>query len=148
NVGQLNGVVLGHAQGANQPVAEEHGGGAAAGIVGVQQVSHLLLFDGDRHGDLGGIQIGQAGADAAGARHHTGDAEADVVGALVAHHLQGQSRIAGALDGGRAVRVHQLAGKCRQETGGGGAETDTDDVYIHGLAVDGVFGKLRTAHAG
>ncbi len=135
NVGQLDGMVFGHAEGANQAVAEVHGGGAAAGIGGVEQVRHLLLFDGDRHGDPAGIEIGHAGADTAGARDHAGDAEADIVGTLVAHHLQGEARIAGALDEGRAVGVHQLAGERGEETGRGGAEADADDVDVHGLAV-------------
>ena len=84
---------------------------------------------GRRHRNAARIEIGQGGADAARARDHAGDAEADVVGALVADHLQRQPRVGRALDGGSAIGVHEVAREGGEESGRRRAEADAGDIH-------------------
>ena len=60
-------------------------------------------------------RVGKGGAEPAGAGDHARDAEADVVGALVAEHLRRHAGHDGALDRGRAVRVDELLRERGQE---------------------------------
>ena len=73
---------------ADSRVGRAQGERAAAGAEGIEQVEHLLAGDGRGHGNLRRVEIGKAGANAARARDDAGDAEAEVVGAFVADHLQ------------------------------------------------------------
>ena len=90
-----------------------------------------------------GSRSGKRGADAARARHHAGNAEGDIVGALVADHLERQAGAGKAFEGGRAVGIHEPPGERGQEAGRGRAEAHADDIDVHGLAFDG-----RRGHAG
>ena len=82
-------------------------GRAAAGADGIEQV-HQSPHDRRGHGNCRGIEIGKGGANAARARDHARDAEADVVGPLVADDLQRHAGHCRALDGGRAVLFSSL----------------------------------------
>ena len=124
------------AEGADAGVRRAQGPGAAAGADGIEQVEDLLLGDRRGHRDLRRVEVGEGGAQAAGARDHAGDAEADVVGALVAEDLRRHAGHGGAFDGGRAVRVDELLGERGQEAARGRAEADADDVHVHALAFD------------
>ena len=96
--------------------------GAAAGADGVEEIHDLLRRDRRRHGDRGRVEIREGCANAAGAGHHARDAEADIVGALVAEHLS-----SGQLSGMRresVVRKPAVAG----------SEADADDIDFHRLA--------------
>ena len=86
---------------------------------------------------------GMDGTDAARFGDDAGDAEPDIVGALVAHDLKGQAGAGRALDGGRAIGIHEVPGERGEEAGRGGAEADADDIDIHRLAE-----RRRLAHAG
>ncbi len=101
---------------AQQLVGRAQGVGAAAGPDGIEQVGDLLLAHWCGHGDFGRIEIRETGADAARARHCAGDAEADVVGALVADDLQ------------VGVGVARQRG---QEAAHGRPEADAGDIHVH-----------------
>ncbi len=103
----------------------------------VKKVDEFFICHGRRHGDLGDIQIGEGSANAAGSRDHTGDAEADAVGALIADNLQRQARRGFAFDGGRAVRVHQSRRERGEKTAHGGTKADADEIDFHRLAFHG-----------
>ena len=102
----------------------------------VEQIDDLLLRDRSGHGDLLGVEVGEGGAQAAGARHDAGDAEADVVGALVAKDLRRHAGHDGAFDRRRAVRVNELLRQRGEKAGRGRPEADADDVHVHALAFD------------
>ena len=70
------------------------------------------------HGDFGRVQIRERLADTARASHRAGYAEADVVGALIADHLQ--------------IRVG-IARERGQEAAHGRPEADAHDIYVHRL---------------
>src|SRR6516164_373264 len=76
--------------------------GTAAGADGVQQVQNAFAADLGGHGNLSNIQIWKAGADTFGASDNTAYACADIISALVTHHLQRHSRRDAALERGIA----------------------------------------------
>ncbi len=107
-VGQFHRILL-HGdhprEGANHAVPQPQGSGAAAGAMRIEQIDDFLVPHGRRHRDLRNVQVWKGSADAAGASYDAGDAETDVVGALVADHLRRHARHYGALDGRSAIRV-------------------------------------------
>jgi hypothetical protein len=138
HIRQLHAVLAGEAEGANQPVRRAQRQRAAAGAHRVQQIDHFLARDRRGHGNLAGVEIRQGGANAARPRHYAGNTEADVVGALVAQHLERQPGIRRALHRGRAIGVHQLAREGGQKTGGRRPEAHAHHVHFHLLPVDGL----------
>jgi hypothetical protein len=110
--------------------------------VRVKQVDDFLGPYRRRHRDLGRIEVGETGPDAARAGDDSGDAEANVVGPLVANHLRRHAGHDGALDRGRSIVVVELARQRGKEAARGGAEAHTHDIDLHSLAV------WRFAHAG
>ncbi len=59
--------------------------------MGIEEIKYVLLADLGRHRNLLGIQIGESGANPFGTRDHSAYAGGDVVGALIADHLQGHA---------------------------------------------------------
>ncbi len=117
-VGQFHRVLLHrrHAsEGANHAVGESQRSRAAAGAVRVEQVEHLLMPYRRGHGNLRNVQVGEGSANAAGARHHAGDAETDVVGAFVADYLGRHAGHHPAFDSRRTIGVVEPAGERGQE---------------------------------
>ena len=152
NVGQREGVVLEGQDGSER--ADAHVGcpeerGAPAGPDGVQQVDDPLGCHGLRQGNLGRVQVGEALPDPPGARDHTGDAEADVVGALVADDLGRHPRHRPAQGDGYPLGPRQAARESGEESPHGRAEAHADDIHLHRLAIrPGVLHLPRVAHAG
>jgi hypothetical protein len=143
SIRQLDAVVAVEAERADDAVGEPQHGRAAAGAGGIEKIDDLLQGDGRGHGNAGGVEVRQRGADAARSSHHAGNTEGDIVGALVAHHLERQAGAGKTFESWRAVGIHEPPGERGQEAGRGGAEADADDIDIHGLALDG-----RRGHAG
>jgi hypothetical protein len=110
----------------------------------IKQVRDALLADRRHHRNLRGVQIGQRGPNPTGPRNYAADAEAEVVGALVAHDLERQAGCAAALDRGRPVRVDQALGQCRQKARRRWPETDTGDVDLESLTIR----NTHAVHAG
>ncbi len=125
--------LVGHAQGERTPRRAHR----------VEQIEHTLAGNRRRHGNFGRVQVRERRANRAAARDDAGNAEADVVGALVTKHLQRHARHDGAFNGRRAVFVQQHRRKRGQEAGRGGAEAHAHDVDVHALPFDGLV-----AHAG
>ena len=146
--GKLEAVVPVQVQRADRAIRHPQSEGALAGAHGVEQVDDFLFDHRRRHGNAAEIQIGKRGADAAGARDHPRDAEADVVGALVAGHLQRHPRHRLAFDGGSAVGIRQAARKHREKAGRGGAEAHAGDVQVHRRTVHCRAICLLFAHTG
>ena len=117
-------------------IRRAQGPGAPARADRVEQIDDFLLRDRGGHGDFFGVEVGEGGAQPARARHHARDAEADVVGALVAEDLRRRARHDGAFDRGRAVRIDELLREGGEEARCGRPEPDADDVRVHALAFD------------
>ena len=100
--------------------------------MGVEEVDELFRGDRSGHGNLGGIEIGEARAQGASASDDAGDAEAEIVGALVAEDLGGQAGRSGA---GQRRIGGDTARQRGQEASGGGAEADAGDVDVDRGAV-------------
>ena len=107
-----------------------------AGADGIEQVEHALLPDRSRHGNLGGIQRGKACANSFGARNHAADACGQVVGALVAEHLQRHARRNLAFECGIGGILAPCLGQRGQKAARGRTKACADDVHVHRLAVD------------
>jgi hypothetical protein len=76
---------------------------------------------------------GKGGAQTSGLGNDAGNAEADVIGALIAEHLRRQARHDGAFDGRRAVGIEELLRERGEEARRRRPEADADDVHIHAL---------------
>jgi hypothetical protein len=83
------------------------------------------------------IQIWEAGSNAARACDNSGNAEANVVSALIADDLQWQARRGLALDRRAAILVEQLARERRQKTARGRPKADAGNVNVDGRTLDG-----------
>jgi hypothetical protein len=118
--GQLESVIARQAEQAQHPVGGAQSGRAAAGPDRIEEVGDLFVAHRSGHGDFGRIEIREAGANAARASDGAGDAEADIVGALVADHLQ------------IGIGVARQRG---QETAHGRPEADADDIHVHRQAL-------------
>jgi len=101
----------------------------------VEQIQDLLLGDRCAHWDAGPVKIGKSRPQAMPAGHHAGDAKADVVGALVAHDLKGQTGHNRAFNGRTAIGIDELFRKRCQKPGRRRTEPDADDVHIESLAI-------------
>ena len=104
----------------------------------VEKVGRLLLADGGAVRDLlRQVDAGEGAADRSGLRDDAGDAEAGVVGALVAHDLEGTARHGLRLVERRAVllRLRERGAERREEPGGGGAKSRHHDIRLHLLSL-------------
>ena len=90
DVGQFDAVIARNPERAKAPIGHAQRQRTTAGADRVEQINDLLGRDRRGHRDRGGIEIREGSANAAGARDHARDAEADIVGALVAEHLKRQ----------------------------------------------------------
>ena len=143
--GQLEGVVAEAEQAAGCPqngIAESQEGGAAACADGVEQIKDSLLADVGSHGNVGSIQIGEAGANALGPGDDAADAGGNVVGALVAEHLQGHSRGHLAFEGWILRMLGPLAGEGGEKASHGGAKAGAGDIDFHRLTVEVRGGRV------
>ena len=122
---------------ANEPIRQTKCCRTPAGAVRVEQVKHFFFADRRRHRNAGLLDFRKTCAQRPRPRHDTGDAEADVIGALVAKHLRRRAGHDGAFDGWRAIRVDELFRQRREKTRCRRAEPDADDVRIHALAFNG-----------
>ena len=114
--------------------------------MGSSRYTSFSLVTGAAMGIVGRIEVGEAGANAARARHHAGDAEADVVGALVADDLQRHARHDLAFDGRGAVFVHQLARERGEEAAHRRAEAHAGNVDVEAGALDSrLFGCAQAS---
>ncbi len=133
--------------GFQQCVSKTQKRGAPAGADGVEQIEDALLLHIDGHGNLGRVQVREAGADALGAGHHAADAGGNIVSALVAEHLQRHSRHGFALEGRIGGVFAQRPGKVGEKAAHGRAKAGAGDVHFHRLAVDDLFCLFFHAHA-
>ena len=117
---------------ADSGVADSKSSGTAAGSDGIEQVNEFLVRTRGRHRDLGGVEIGKRCPDAAGAGYDAGDAEADVVGTLVADHLQRHAG-SGVLSkaGVPSSGIINGAAEGSEEAAHRGAEADAGDIDFH-----------------
>jgi hypothetical protein len=135
-------------QRADRPVRHSQGEGALAGAHRVEQVDDFLRDHRRRHGDAAEIQVRQRGADAAGARDHPRNSEAEVVGALVAGHLQWHPRHRLAFDGGSAVGIQQETREHGEKAGRRGSEAHAGYVQIHRRTIHRRTLRPLIAHTG
>ena len=105
--------------------------GAAAGADGIEQIEDALLRDLGGHGNLGGVEIGKAGANALRARDHAADAGGEIVGALVAEHLQRHAGRDAAFEGGIGGILAPGVGERGEKAAHGGTEAGAGDVDFH-----------------
>jgi len=110
---------------------------AAAGADGIEQVRDFFRLHRRGHRDLRGIKLRETGLDAARRGDDARDAEAHVVGPLVADHLRRHARHRLALDGGRAVLLEEVFRERGEKAARRGAEADADDVNVHARTLDG-----------
>ncbi len=92
--GQMEGMVAHSKYGsrfAKESVGSAQGERAAAGAVGIEQIKYTLSLDLGSHGNLGGVEVGKAGADPFGPGDDAADAGSNVVGTLVADDLKGHA---------------------------------------------------------
>ena len=139
-VGQFERVVSNAQNLAKRPqaaIAGPQSARAPAGAHRIEQVHHLLVGNRGGHGNLCGIQIREAGPNAARARNDSGDAETNVVGALIADDLQWHARRGLALDRRAAIVVEQLARKRGEKTARGRPKADAGNVNVDARALDG-----------
>ena len=129
-------------------VGQPQQGRTPARANGIKQIKHLLFADRRGHGDAGLFNIRDARPQGAGFGDHAGNAEADVVRALVAKHLGRQAGRDGAFHGGRAVGVDELFGQRGEKPRRRRAESDANDVRVHARAFNGGRGlvRIRFAH--
>ncbi len=127
-------VAVDAAQGAQNSVGGAQAEGAAAGAGGVEQIEHTLEADFGGQGDVIGIEVGKAGADAAGKGDDAADGGGQVVGALVADHLKRHAGRDGAQEGGVGGVLVPCAGERGEESAHGRAAAGAGDVHVHGLA--------------
>ena len=143
-VGQLDRIVLEvkkRLEGADETIGRAQCQRAAAGADRVEQVKDFFLPDGRRHGNLGWVELGKAGADAPRARHHAGDAEVDAVCALVADDLGRHARHGRARQRWGTVVIYQGARERGQESAHRRAKAHAGNVNVHARAFElwGVF---------
>jgi hypothetical protein len=137
---------------APNPVGGAEGEGTAAGADGVEEIEHALVGDLDGHGDFGGVEAGETGANALSARDYAADTGGDVVGAFVAEDLEGHPGSCLAFEGGIGRILGPGTGEGGEKAAHGGAETGAGDIDFHGLAVviwrGGGGGSGFHAHSG
>ena len=121
------------------------GEGTPAGADGVEQVEHALAGDLGGHGDFGGVERGETGADAAGPGDDAADAGSDVVGALVAEDLQRHAGSGLAFEGRIGGVLGPGLGERGEKAARGGTKAGAGDVDFHGLAVE--VGHRRGGHS-
>ena len=131
-----------------EKIAKAQERGAPAGADGIEQVEDALLLDRSGHGNLSGIERGKAGANALGARDHAADARGQIVGALVAEHLQRHARRDRALECGVGGVLAPGLRERGQKSARGRAKAGASDVHVHRLAVDLRLGSCLRTHAG
>ena len=125
---------------AEEYIGEAQGEGTPAGAVGIEEVEDALGRDIGGHGDIGGIESGETGADAAGQGDDAADAGGEVVGAFVAENLEGHAGRDFAFEGGVGGVLGPGLGEGGEKAADGGTEADAGDVDIDGLTVDDLQG--------
>ncbi len=119
-----------------QGVQALHTRRAPTGADRVPQVDEPLSGDRVGHWDLRRIEVRKRLADAPGPGHHAGDAEADIVGALVADDLKRQAGHRPAHQERLQIGILERPGQGRQKAAGRGTESHAGDVDLHALTLD------------
>jgi len=122
---------------ADQLVGQFYRGGATTRANWVEQIQHLFLANWRGHGNARRVNVRNTCAQCLRPRDHAGNAETDVIGTLVTHHLRRHSGHDRAFRHGRAIVANKLFGKRVQETRRGRSEADADDVHVHARALNG-----------
>ena len=140
DVRQLDGLIAKgqeFAEGADELVGGAQRERAPAGADGIEQVNQFLFLYGRGHRNLRGVEVREAGANAACSRDGTGDTKAQAIGTFVANHLERSAGSGRTVEAGRTVGIQRIAREGGEEAAHGRSEAHAGDVHQHLLTLDG-----------